>query len=90
MKKQLYSYLPVTLAITAAFFLGFTLGTRHGKAQAGGFFETAKNYYELGKDLGRTIQKIDAEVAELQKNSDHLKQIKGTLSGEKPKSGDGK
>ena len=89
MKKQLYSYLPATLAIAAAFFLGFTLGTRHGQAQARGLFDDAKKYYNLGKDLGHTIQKIDAEVAELQKNSDHLKEIKGTLTGEKPK-GDGK
>lgn len=89
MKKQITTYLPAALAIFAAFFLGFTLGTRHGKAQAGGFLDSVKNYYELGKDLGRTIQKIDAEVAELQKNSDHLKEIKRKLSGEKPK-GDGK
>ena len=89
MKKQLLAFVPLAFSTLVAFFLGFTLGTRHARAQAGGLFEDVKKYVSLGKDLGHTIQKIDAEVAELQKNSDHLKEIKGTLTGEKQK-GDGK
>ena len=89
MKNHLLSRLPGALAVITTFFIGFTLGTRHGRAQAGSLLGDIRKYVELGKDLGRTIQKIDAEVAELQKNSDHLKEIKGTLTGEKAK-GDGK
>lgn len=85
MKKRILSVLPLVLSTLLAFFAGFTLGTRHGQAQARGLFDDAKKYYNLAKDLGHTIQRIDAEVVELQKDSDHLKEIKSTLSGEKPK-----
>ena len=37
----------------------------------------------MGKDLGQTIQRIDAEVVKLQDDSGHLKQIKAKLTGEK-------
>ena len=72
------------LLLAAVFILGFTLGTRHGRAEAISLGDL-KKYYEMGKDLGETIKRIDANLAEMQKDSDHLKEIKASLTGEKKK-----
>jgi hypothetical protein len=82
MKKIKAIALPAAV-VAFSFIAGFTLGTRHGKAEAGNFFNDVRDYIALGKDLGQTIQRIDGEVAKLQDDSSHLKQIKARLSGEK-------
>ena len=82
MKKLKAFFLPAAFA-ALAFTAGFTLGTRHGKAEAGNFFNDVRDYLAMGKDLGQTIQRIDAEVVKLQDDSGHLKQIKAKLTGEK-------
>lgn len=81
--KNLKSILLPATVVALAFFAGFTLGTRHGKAEAGNFFNDMRDYISLGKDLGQTIQRIDAEVVKLQDDSGHLKQIKAKLMREK-------
>ena len=72
------------VALAGVFLLGFTLGTRHGRAEAISFGDL-KKYVEMGKDLGETIKRIDANLASMQKDSDHLKEIKSSLTGEKKK-----
>ncbi len=81
--KNLAKKLAPGLALALAFWLGFALGSRRGRAEAISLGDLRK-YFELGKDLGETIKKIDANVTELQQHSDHLKGIKASLTGEKP------
>ena len=80
--KDLVKKFAPGLLLALTFWLGFALGTRHGRAEAISLGDL-KKYYELGKDLGETIKRIDARLVEMQKDSDHLKQIRATLSGEK-------
>ena len=81
--KNFKSFILPAAFAALAFTAGFTLGTRHGKAEAGNFFNDVRDYIAMGKDLGQTIQRIDAEVAKLQDDSGHLKTIKAKLTGEK-------